>query len=325
MKGLANRALIFGITGQDGALLARHLLERGYEVYGTSRRAVAASGNLARLGIQDRVRVHVVAADDRAQVKGVIQAVTPFEVYNLSGQSSVGLSFSQPLEAFDSHVGSTMAILEAIRTLSLQCRLFYASSGEIFGELVASKPADETAASRPCTPYGAAKASATMLVQSYRDCLGIHACCGYLFNHESLLRPDNFVMQRIVRGAAAIASRQSDLLTLGNLAITRDWGWAPDHVACMATMLQQDTPQDYVVATGVPTSLQSVVALVFERFGLDWTKHVASDQSLFRPSDIKVSVGDPRLAAAQLGWSARVRMPEIVDILVESALAQARA
>lgn len=324
MKGIARRALIFGVFGQDGALLARYLGADGYEVHGTSRRADAAGGNLRALGIEDHVRLHTVDPTDRTQVAEVLGAVQPFEVYNLSGQSSVGLSFMQPRETFDSHLGSTRAILDGIRAHALDCRFFHASSGEVFGETSAAG-ADEHAAFAPRSPYGEAKAAATALVKSYRETFGLFACSAFLFNHESVLRPDNFVTQRIVRGAVDIHLKRAGELALGRLDITRDWGWAPDYVECMARLLQQDDPIDTVVATGVPSSLEAFVARVFARFGLDWKQHVRFDATRARASDIGFSVGNPRAAAQRLGWRAKVHMPEVADRLADAALARARS
>jgi GDPmannose 4,6-dehydratase len=322
MRGISQRALIFGVTGQDGALLAHHLLAQGYEVNGTSRRRSVVSGNLRQLAIADRIRMHTVDPTDPTQVAHVLRAVQPFEIYNLSGQSSAGLSFAQPRETFDSQVSSTLNILEAIRVQSLDCRFFHPSSGEIFGETGPSG-ADENAVTAPCTPYGAAKAAATLLVKSYRDVYGLFACSGFLFNHESLLRPDGFVSQRIANGAVAIKLKRAGELRLGNLQIVRDWGWASDYVECMAKMLQQDEPHDTIVATGVATPLESLVARVFNRLDLDWKDYVLRDDALLRPTDIKISVGDPRAAAQRLGWRAHVRMPEIADRLADAALARA--
>jgi GDPmannose 4,6-dehydratase len=323
MKGIAKRALIFGVTGQDGALLARHLLMQGRELHGTSRGRDGVTGNLRTLGIEDRVHVHTVEPTDRTQVADLLGALRPFEIYNLSGQSSVGQSFREPRETFDSHVGSTLAILEATRTRLLDCRFFHASSGEVFGE-TSDTPAGETTMMAPLTPYGVAKAASTMLVRNYRDAFGLFVCSAFLFNHESLLRPAGFVAQRIARGAAEIKLKRAGKLRLGNLKIVRDWGWAPDYVHCMARMLQQDEPHDYVVATGIPTSLESFVARVFSRLGLDWKEFVHSDETLVRPTDIRVSVGDPRAAAQRLGWTASVRMPEVADWLADAALERAQ-
>jgi GDPmannose 4,6-dehydratase len=323
MKGISRRALIFGVTGQDGTLLAQLLLNQGYEVHGTSRRQGAASGNLQRQGVRERVRVHTVDPNNIVQVREVLATVRPFEVYNLSGQSSVGLSFTQPRETFESHAGATLNMLEAIRAEALDCRFFHASSSEIFGD-TGEVPANEASIADPCSPYGVAKAAATLLVESYRDLFGLFACSGFMFNHESPLRPESFVTQRIAHGAAAIKMKRADRLSLGNLQIVRDWGWAEDYVECMARMLQQDEPRDYVVATGVASSLESFVDRVFCRFDLDWTDFVEVDDKLLRLNDISVSVGDPRLAEQRLGWRARVRMPEVADRLADAALARAR-
>lgn len=322
MKGISQRALVFGVTGQDGALLAEHLLAQGYELHGTSRRNDGTAANLHTLGITDRVRVHKVELTNHLEVADLLGAVRPFEIYNLSGQSSVGLSFTHPRETFDSHVGSTLAILEAVRALSLDCRFLHASSGEIFGD-TGDRPADVASKIAPFTPYGVAKASATLIVRNYREVFGLFACSAILFNHESMLRPDGFVAQRIANGAAAIKLKRARQLRLGNLRIVRDWGWAPEYVQCMAKMLQQEGPRDFVVATGVATSLESFVEGVFNRFELDWKSYVVSDHALLRVADIKVSVGNPQAAAHELGWIARVRMPEMAGLLADAALARA--
>ena len=320
---MTQRALIFGVTGQDGALLSQHLLTQGFEVHGTSRRHGDVAGNLRQLGIADRVRIHQVDPLDGAQVAAALSAIDPSQAYNLSGQSSVGRSFAEPRDTFDSHVGSTLTILEAIRTQVPACRFFHASSSEIFGDTT-EQPANEASVPKPYSPYGVAKAAATLLVKSYRDLFGLFVCSGFMFNHESPLRPDSFVTQRIVHGAAAIKLNRADRLTLGNLKIVRDWGWAEDYVECMARMLEQDEPHDYVVATGVASSLESFVDRVFSRFDLDWKDFVVVDDQLLRPNDISVSVGDPRLAEQRLGWRARVRMPEVAERLADAALARAR-
>lgn len=320
--GMAQRALIFGVTGQDGALLAQHLLTQGYELHGTSRRKEAVAGNLQSLNIEAKVQLHVVDPTDRRRTADLIAEVRPSEIYNLAGQSSVGTSFQQPGETIDSHISSTVAILEAIRIQSPESRFFHASSGEIFGE-TGPDGADEGTAIAPCNPYGAAKASATLIVKNYRDVFGLFACSGFLFNHESLLRPVSFVAQRVAHGAAAIKLRRAHELRLGNLEIIRDWGWAPDYVGCMARMLQHDQPLDTVIATGVATSLQSYVERVFSRLGLDWKAYVVHDNTLLRPTDVKLSVGNPAAAAAHLGWTAQVRMPEVADRLADAALARA--
>src|SRR5262249_28352451 len=254
MTGQSRRALIFGITGQDGSYLAAELLTHGYAVHGTSRAAGSPAANLERLGIADEVHVHQIPLLDYANVANVVNAVTPTEIYNLAGQSSVGQSFVQPAEAFTSHAVVVLNILEAIRSIRPQTRFYNAGSSEALGD-TGTTPADEAAPLRPWTPYGAAKAAAIHLVQSYRRSFGLFACTGIMFNHESPLRPENFVSQRVVRGAIAIAEKRGGPLALGNLEIVRDWGWAPDFVESMRLMLQRVEPEDFVIATGVASSL----------------------------------------------------------------------
>jgi GDPmannose 4,6-dehydratase len=313
------RALIFGISGQDGCYLAAELLEHGYEVHGTSRAGTGYAANLQRLGIPDRVHVHQVPLLDYAKVAEVVKAVAPTEIYNLAGQSSVSLSFVHPMETFTGHAVVALNILEAIRSIRPQTRFYNAASSEAVGD-TGTKPADETAPLRPCTPYGAAKAAAVHLVQSYRSSFGLFACTGIMFNHESPLRPESFVTQRVVRGAIAIAQKRSGPLALGNIGIVRDWGWAPDFVESMRLMLQQEAPQDFVIATGIATSLEAFVDRVFRRLDLYWKDHVTIDDKLKRATDIAVSFGNPERARQRLGWASRVRMPELADRLVDAAL-----
>lgn len=319
MDGDGRRALIFGVTGQDGCLLANHLLGRGFEVHGVTR-GVAAPANLGRLGIAERVRMHFVVQTDYQAVATLLDEIRPHHIYNLAGQSSVGLSFSQPREAFESHVLGVMTLLEAMRRSNATSRLFNASSGEVFGE-TGTTPAHEETPFRPCTPYGAAKASSALLVKSYRESFGLFACSGHLFNHESPYRSDAFVSHRIVRGALAIARGEASELTLGDMGVTRDWGWAPDFVASFPAILAQPSPKDYVIATGKASTLQAFVARVFETQGLDWRRYVRSDPALIRPTDICVNVGNPALAEKELGWRASVLMPEVADNLVSALLA----
>ena len=310
------RVLILGVSGQDGALLARHLIAAGDAVEGTSRDGIAP--NLARVGVAGAVPVHRVDPLSASEITTLVETLRPDRIYHLSGQSSVGRSFSQPRETYESHVRSTLNILEAVRTLRPACRVFVASSGEVFGE-TALTGADERAPFAPVTPYGVAKAAAASLVANYRGVYGVYACSGLLFNHESELRPEDFIVQRIARGAVAIARGRADTLTLGNLDIVRDFGWAADYVDCMARMLEQAEPRDHVVATGIPTSLEGLVDAVFTMMGLDWHEHVRHDGALVRPLDIRVSVGDPQLAAERLGWRAETCMPAIAERLVDAA------
>ena len=307
-----NRALICGVTGQDGAYLARHLLDAGYEVFGTSRDAQArAAGNLDRLGILDRVTLLSMAPNDFRSVLQALDSVRPEEIYNLAGQSSVGLSFDQPVETLESHAVATLNLLESMRFMKLDSRFYSAGSSECFGD-TGAQAADEQTPFRPRSPYAVAKATAYWEVANYREAYGLYACTGILFNHESPLRPERFVTQKIVRAAARIAAGSNERLSLGNLDIARDWGYAPEYVEAMWMMLQQPTPADYVIATGKTNSLEAFVDAAFEHFGLNWRDHVHSDPALMRPADIRRSMADPSRAHAQLGWKASSGLQQVV-------------
>lgn len=301
---MAKSALICGISGQDGSLLAKHLLSLGYRVAGTSRDGDMVRGaNLDRLGIRDRVTIHSMATADFRSIIQTLDRLEIDELYNLSGQSSVGLSFDQPVETMDSIGGATLTLLEAIRFLGRPVRFYNAGSSECFGD-IGDVPATEDTPFRPRSPYAVAKATAHWTVANYREAYGLFACSGILFNHESPLRPERFVTQKIVRGAADIAAGRADTLVLGNLDIWRDWGWAPEYVEAMHLILQQDSPDDYIIATGHTTSLEAFVATVFEEYGLDWRRHVTTHPGLIRPSDLRYSAASPAKARDRLGWSA---------------------
>ncbi|MBI4913938.1 MAG: GDP-mannose 4,6-dehydratase [Acidobacteria bacterium] len=309
------RALIVGISGQDGAYLAAQLLRRGYEVSGSSRDAQLASfANLERLGILQQVRMESISPGDFRSVLQALQRTEPDEVYFLAGQSSVGLSFAQPVETLDSIAVGALNLLEAIRFTGRPVRLYHAGSGECFGDMAGL--ADEETPFRPRSPYAVAKATATWLVANYREAYGIHACTGILFNHESPLRPERFVTRKIVAGVCRIAAGKARKLSLGNLAIRRDWGWAPEYTEAMWRMLQQPEPGDFVIATGASRSLQEFVACAFGAVGLDWREHVESDPGLLRPTELRGGAGDPRRARERLGWTATVGMEEVVARMV---------
>lgn len=310
---MSKRALIFGISGQDGAYLTELLLRQGYVIYGTSRDAELSSfQNLQALGIRDKVCLSSASLTDFRSVMQAIKFADPDEIYNLSGQSSVGLSFSQPMETMESIVTATLNILEAIRFMNPQIRFYNAGSSECYGH-TDPQPANEDTPFRPRSPYATAKAAAHWAVANYRDAYGLYACSGILFNHESPLRPARFVTKKIIGSAARMAAglEQGPLL-LGNLDIARDWGWAEEYVDVIWRMLQAEKPKDYVVATGHSWSLREFVDQAFSVFGLDWREHVRHDPTLVRPSDIVHSAGDPDRAAQELGWKAKVLMPEVV-------------
>ena len=313
------RALIFGISGQDGAYLAQHLLTHGYEVVGTSRDAqVSGLGNLVRLGLHAEVRMESAAINDFRSVLQVLSKTKPDEIYNLAGQTSVGLSFEQPVETLDSIAGGTLNILEALRFLNRPAKFYNAASSECFGE-ASTHPSTEEAPFRPRSPYAVAKAAAFWEVANYREAYGLFACSGILFNHESPLRPERFVTQKIVAGACRIADAGGQgQLRLGNLGVERDWGWAPEYVDAMWRMLQQPAAEDYVIATGETRPLQDFVARAFACVGLDWQEHVVSDKALLRPTDLQKGWADPGKAARQLGWTATHKLDDVVRLMVEA-------
>jgi GDPmannose 4,6-dehydratase len=312
------RALIFGISGQDGAYLAQWLLKKGYQVDGTSRDAATADfGRLKSLGLGAQVRLHSVVLSDFRSVHEVLKATRPQEAYNLSGQSSVGLSFSQPMETFESITLGGLNILEALRLIKGRTRFYNASSGDCFGD-TGGKKADESAAFRPHSPYGVAKAAAFWAVANYRQAYGLHASSGLLFNHESPLRPERFVTRKVVAAAARIARGSREKLALGDLSIRRDWGWAPDYVQAMWAMLQRPRGGDYVIATGRNHSLQEFVAAAFACFGLDWRAHVKIDRRFFRPDEIRSNCGNAGKARRDLGWKAALDMSGVVERMAEA-------
>lgn len=315
------KALISGVSGQDGAYLAQLLLNKGYEVCGTSRDAqMSRFTNLHRLGIFEQLKLESMALNDFRSVLQILSKIQPDEVYNLAGQSSVGLSFQQPVEALESIATGTLNLLEAIRFMEVPIKSYHASSGECFGN-THGLPADENTPFRPRSPYGVAKATAFWQVANYREAYNVFACSGILYNHESPLRPERFVTQKIVSAACRIANGSNEKLYLGNVDVIRDWGWAPEYVESMYLMLQQDDPGDYVIATGESYSLADFVAQAFECLGLDWQDHVVTDASLYRPTDITWGGGNPKLAEEKLGWRAEYEMSDVVRMMVEDRVA----
>ena len=316
------RALICGVSGQDGAYLAQLLILKGYEVFGTSRDAeMSVFANLVRLGIRQQVHLLSMTLTDSRSVFSTLTAVQPDEIYNLAGQSSVGLSFSQPAETLESIALGTLNLLEAIRVGKWKSRLYNAASGDCYGETTAIAPAWEDAPLRPRSPYGVAKAAAFWEVASYREAYGMFACSGLLFNHESILRPARFVTKKIVATAVRIAAGSAERLVLGDTRVVRDWGWAPEYVEAMWLMMQADAPRDYVIATGESHSLQTFIEIVFDKVGLRASDNVETDLALMRAADIQSSYADPSRAANELGWKARTRLPELVSRLVEGEAA----
>ncbi len=316
------RALICGVSGQDGAYLARLLLEKGYTVFGTSRDAELSSfHNLRALNIRDQVKTVSVALTDFRSVLQALERTQPGEIYNLAGQSSVGLSFEQPVETFDSIGVGVLNLLEAIRFRGRPVRCYNACSSECFGN-TGDGCANEETPFRPRSPYAVAKAAAFWEVANYREGYGLYAVSGILFNHDSPLRPERFVTRKIVSTACRIARGSPEKLQLGDLSVQRDWGWAPEYVEAMWRILQQDVAEDFVIATGKSHSLEEFTAAVFERLGLDWRSHVVRNETLSGPTDLRRSCGDPAKANRILGWTAHHDMHDVVCMMVDAEKAE---
>ena len=314
---MTKKALITGITGQDGAYLARLLIEKGYTVVGTSRdEQMAHFQGLDAMGIRERVRIESMVLNDFHSVLRVLRKVVPDEIYNLAGQSSVSLSFELPVETLESVTVGTLNLLEATRFMDCPIRIYNAGSSECFGD-TGPVPANEETPFRPRSPYGVAKSAAFWQVANYREAYGLYVCSGILFNHESPLRPERFVTQKIVAAAQRIAAGSKERLELGDTSIERDWGWAPEYVEAMWAMLQQERAEDYVIATGETRPLSYFVEQAFARLGLDSRDHVSSNPALRRPTDIPVSLANPAKAQLGLGWKARHRIDDVVRMMVE--------
>jgi len=312
------RALITGVGGQDGSLLAQLLLDEGYEVVaGVVRREPAeyaeTLGPLAG-------RVELIEADllDHASLAGALETVRPREVYNLAAPSFVPRSWEEPVRTAEFAAVGATSLLEAVRQVDPAIRVYQASSSEIFGEPRETPQTEETPP-RPLTPYGVAKAYAHFIAGSYRKRYGMFTCCGILYNHESPVRPTDFLPRKVARAAAAISLGLEDELVLGDLAARRDWGYAGDYVRAMWLMLQHTEPDDYVVATGVSHSVEELVAQAFDAVGLDWRRHVRSETSLYRGSaELHDLVGDASKARRVLGWEPKMSFEELVRLLVEA-------
>lgn len=317
---MKKKALIIGISGQDGSYLAQYLLNKKYEVYGTSRDSdLSTFSGLKKLGIFDKVKLYSMSLIDFRSVMQTILQIMPDEIYNLAGQSSVGLSFLQPVETLESISIGTLNILEVLRFHKLPTRFYNASSSECFGD-IKGKAADEETPFMPRSPYAVAKATAYWQVANYRDAYNLFACSGILFNHESPLRPKRFVTKKIVESACNISMGKNEKLVLGNVSIKRDWGWAPDFVEAMYLILQQEKPEDFVIATGENLSLESFVEKSFSYFNLDYREYTIYDNSLLRPSDISESLGNPSKAANILKWKAKYHVADVIKMMIEHHL-----
>jgi GDPmannose 4,6-dehydratase len=316
-------ALITGITGQDGALIAKLLLSKNYSVWGTTREVLSANrARLQVLGIDGAVNLVSMLTGDFRNVLNVIGRVNPDEIYHMSGQSSVNLSFERPAETMESFMLSTLNVLEAVRMLKTSPRLYFAGSSECFGD-TKNVPAVETTAFAPTSPYGVAKSAAFWLAKNYRDAYGLWAVTGILFNHESMLRPDHFVTKKITSAALRISKGSVEKLQLGRLDIIRDWGFAPEYMEAVWLMLQQQDPTDLIIGTGHSHSLQEFLDCAFKYVGLNWRDHVEQSVSNYRPSEIEISLANPSKAREVLGWEARTHMQQLVVQLIDDIRANA--
>jgi GDPmannose 4,6-dehydratase len=316
------RALITGITGQDGSYLAELLLSKGYEVHGLIRRASTFNTHrIEHLYVdphdpEARLFLHYGDLTDGTRLVTLLSKVQPDEVYHLAAQSHVRVSFDEPEFTGLATGLSTTRLLEAVRATDLATRFYQASSSEMFG--AAPPPQDESTPFHPRSPYGAAKVYGYWMARNYREAYGLFAVNGILFNHESPRRGETFVTRKITRAVAAIAAGQQEHLYLGNLDAVRDWGYAPEYVDAMWRMLQADEPSDYVVATGTAHSVRDFVQFAFEHAGLDWEKHVRFDDRYLRPSEVDALIGDASKAAEHLGWKPNVLTPELARIMVDA-------
>jgi GDPmannose 4,6-dehydratase len=320
---MAKKALITGITGQDGSYLAELLLGKEYEVHGIIRRA--STFNTGRLDSiysdphadKSRLVLHYGDLSDASALARLIGKIQPDEVYNLAAQSHVRVSFDSPEYTTDITATGVVRLLEAIRETGIRPRFYQASSSEMFGK-VQEVPQTETTPLHPRSPYGCAKVYAYWITVNYRESYGLHASNGILFNHESPRRGETFVTRKITRAVAHILAGLQDKLYLGNLDAKRDWGYAREYVEAMWLMLQQERPDDYVVATGETHSIREFLDVAFGHVGLDWSRHVEIDPRYYRPAEVDLLIGDASKARRQLGWEPRTRFIDLVKLMVDS-------
>ncbi|HXR07599.1 MAG TPA: GDP-mannose 4,6-dehydratase [Candidatus Acidoferrum sp.] len=320
---MSKRALITGITGQDGSYLAELLLGKGYEVHGIIRRA--STFNTGRLeeiyadrhAAKARLFLHYGDLSDASGLSRLLSEVRPEEIYNLAAQSHVRVSFDSPEYTADIGATGTVRLLEAVRQGGWKARFYQASSSEMYGQ-VAEIPQSEATPFHPRSPYGCAKVYSYWITVNYRESYGLHASNGILFNHESPRRGETFVTRKITRALAHILAGLQDKVYLGNLEAKRDWGYAKEYVEAMWLMLQQDQPDDYVVATGETHSIREFLDLAFGQVGLSWEKHVEIDPRYYRPAEVDLLKGDASKARRQLGWAPKTKFAELVKLMVEA-------
>ncbi len=319
---MTKRALITGITGQDGSYLAELLLQKGYEVHGLIRRA--STFNTARIDhlyvdphqTDARLFLHYGDLSDGARLVTLLAQIDPDEVYNLAAQSHVRVSFDEPEHTADTTGVGSVRMLEAVRLAGLKCRFYQASSSEMFG--ATPPPQNEDTPFYPRSPYGASKVFSFWITKNYREAYGMFVVNGILFNHESPRRGETFVTRKITRAVARIKAGVDEYLYMGNLDAVRDWGYAPEYVVGMWRMLQVDEPDDYVLATGRDYTVRDFLTIAFEHVGLNWKDHVRHDERYLRPTEVDALIGDASKAERKLGWKATVHTPDLARIMVEA-------
>jgi len=320
---MAKKALVTGVTGQDGSYLAELLLGKGYEVHGIIRRA--STFNTGRLDAiyedphasSKRLFLHYGDLSDASAMARLVSKVQPDEIYNLAAQSHVRVSFDSPEYTTDITATGAIRLLEAIRETGIKPRYYQASSSEMYGK-VQEIPQKETTPFYPRSPYGCAKVYAYWITVNYRESYGLHASNGILFNHESPRRGETFVTRKITRAVAHIKAGLQDKLYLGNLDAKRDWGYAKEYVEAMWLMLQQERPDDYVVATGETHSVREFLEIAFSHAELDWKQHVEIDPRYYRPAEVDLLIGDPAKATKQLGWKAKTKFEDLARLMVDA-------
>ena len=318
------KALITGITGQDGAYLSKFLLSKGYEVAGLlPRRSTPTTWRLEYLGVRDKVRLIDGDLTDIASIIRALNEVKPDEIYNLGAQSFVATSWAQPLLTADATGLGALNILEAIRQVAPGARFYQASTSELFG-LIQEPMQSEKTPFYPRSPYGVSKLFAHWMTINYRESFGIFGCAGILFNHESPLRGIEFVTRKVTDAVARIKLGLQDKLPLGNIDAKRDWGFAGDYVEAMWAMLQQDAPDDFVVATGRTTTVRDMCEIAFAHVGLDPAKHIVVDPKLYRPAEVEILLGNPAKAKAKLGWEAKTTLEELIKMMVDADMERVR-
>jgi GDPmannose 4,6-dehydratase len=316
------RALITGITGQDGSYLSEFLLKKGYEVHGIVRRVALEDPvhRLWRLGsVLDRVELHAASMESYASIFGVVERVQPHECYHLAAQSFVSYSFDDEFSTINTNINGTHYLISSIKERMPDTRFYFAASSEMFGN-AKETPQDESTPFHPRSPYGISKVAGFELTRNYREAYGLFACNGICFNHESERRGFEFVTRKVSSTVARIAQGLVDNLSLGNLDARRDWGYAPDYVEAMWLMLQQDTPDDYVISTGESHSVRDLVEAAFGFVDMDWREYVTVDERLFRPADVNELRGNSSHARRLLGWEPRVSFQDLIRRMVEADL-----